>query len=162
MTLIAPPPRFSACRCRACATMMPAHELRGHGKEVGAVLPLWMVFIGELEVGVVEQSRGLESVARSFPFHALMRDALKLGLDERDEPFQGARIAAAPLKEELRDLLLGQRRCHHIRQPPWLNNNRRETPADSAASPHAAKAEEVFSGDGRLRNPICTYSGEPL
>ena len=84
-----------------------AHQLRGDGKEMGAVLPMRMGLVRELKVSVVEQRGGLQGVAGSLPAHVMVRQTLELRLDERDELLQRADVSAAPIAKELRDCCCG-------------------------------------------------------
>ena len=67
-----------------------AHELRGDGKEMGAVLPLRMGLVRELEVSVIQQRSRLQRVAGSLPAHVMVRQTLELWLHERDQFLQCA------------------------------------------------------------------------
>jgi hypothetical protein len=73
---------------------------------MGAVLPVRLGFIGKLEIGIVDQHRRLQGVARSLLAHVTARETLELRLDEGDELVERARLACAPGAEQLRDLFL--------------------------------------------------------
>ena len=45
----------------------PPHGLRCHGKEMGAALPVDALLVDEFQECLVDQPRGLQSVARRFP-----------------------------------------------------------------------------------------------
>jgi len=54
---------------------------------------LQLAVTDQAEIGLVDQSRGLERVARPFVLHALLRDGPELVVDEREQ-FRRRPIAA--------------------------------------------------------------------
>jgi len=90
------------------------HKLRGDGEEMGAILPLRLRFAGELEISVVNEQGGLESVAGSLLAHVTVGQTLQFRLHERDEFVERGGVAVAPGGEQRRDLFLcGGRHLPH-------------------------------------------------
>lgn len=64
-TLSAPPPRFWYCRARLIDQDAP-HHLRRDGEEMGAILPFHRLLVDQAQVGFVNESRCLQSVAAAL------------------------------------------------------------------------------------------------
>jgi hypothetical protein len=54
----------------------PAHELRGRGEKVGAVVPLRMGIVRQPEIGIIHERGGLQGVAGPLPTHVMVRQPL--------------------------------------------------------------------------------------
>ena len=50
-----------------------SHQLRGHRKEMGAVLPAHSPVVDESNIRLVDQRRSLNAVGESLPPHVLRR-----------------------------------------------------------------------------------------
>ena len=84
-----------------------AHDLRGHGKEVGAVLPAYVLPIDQPQVGLVDERRRLEDVSRALARHVSRREAMQLLVNQRRQRLERGLVAAAPRGEQLRDVRRG-------------------------------------------------------
>ena len=82
-----------------------AHQPGGHADEVRAVLRVERALVGESQVSFVHQGRGLEGVARAFPFQVAVGDGAEFLVDERNEGLKGLLIASAPFHEQLAERL---------------------------------------------------------
>ena len=60
--------------------------------------------VDQPEIGLVDERRGLEAVARALSRHAAPRDAVKLPVDERNQPLEGALVAPPPFEKQPGDL----------------------------------------------------------
>jgi hypothetical protein len=81
-----------------------AHCLSSYSEELRAIPPHRLALLGELQVHLVDQRRGLKCVTGIFVAHRSFRDAVQLIVNEWNEPIRGGAIAAAPCIEELRQI----------------------------------------------------------
>src|SRR6476620_204198 len=89
------------------------HQLRGRRDKVGSALPDRLRIIDQPQVGFVESRGGLQSVAGALPAHVMMGEPVQFGLHQREQLLQRSLVSAAPVAEELGDLLSrGWRRRH--------------------------------------------------
>lgn len=82
----------------------PAHHLRGHGKEVGAILPVGPVDIYEAQERFVDESRAFERVARAFVPHVPSGGATEVIVNVGNQSLQGLGVARAPCPQQARYL----------------------------------------------------------
>src|SRR6266478_2320974 len=95
------------------------HQLRGHRDKVGPALPERLRIIDQPQVGFVENDGGLQGVAGAFPAHVMVREPVQFGLHQRKQLLQRSVVSAAPVAEQLGDLLSrGWRRCHRSCSTP--------------------------------------------
>jgi hypothetical protein len=80
-----------------------AHYVGGEADEVGAVGPV-DVFAGKAEVGFVDEGGGLEGVVWALATHIGLGEAVKLGVDQREEAVGGGGIACVHGFEKLSDV----------------------------------------------------------
>ena len=73
-----------------------AHQSGGHREKVRPILPVHVLRIHKPEVGLVDESGGLEAVARSFAAHAASGDPLQLLMDEGGESSECGLVARSP------------------------------------------------------------------
>lgn len=79
-----------------------AHDLRCYGYEVSAALPLQMLLASnQLHVRLIDQRGGLQSVIGTLAGHVAHRDAMELGINERDQVGLCLAIALAKTVEDL-------------------------------------------------------------
>jgi hypothetical protein len=81
-----------------------AHGAGGDAEEMRAVLPVDRAAADELEVGLVDEGRGLERVPRALVPEIGAGAAAQLVVHEREERVERTRVSGAPPPEELRDL----------------------------------------------------------
>src|SRR5580765_3076114 len=62
-----------------------AHEASGHAEKMGAVLPVLRSISRQPNVGLMNQSRTLQSVIRTFPPQVAARQLAKFRIDQRDK-----------------------------------------------------------------------------
>src|SRR6266436_9896590 len=89
------------------------HQLRGRRDKVGAALPERLRIIDQSQVGFVENDGGLQGVAGAFPAHVMVREPVQFGLHQRKQLLQRSVVSAAPVAEQLGDLLPGGWRRRH-------------------------------------------------
>ena len=81
-----------------------AHGQRRDREEVGAVLPGGLRRIHQLEIGLVDQSGGVQGLARTPHAELAVSDHLEFFVDQGKELVHGAVLAMAHRGEQLRDL----------------------------------------------------------
>ena len=79
------------------------------------VLPVHVSLVYELQVGLVNQSRGLHRVAGPLAPHVVMGQAVQLVIDQGHQLVERCLIAIAPINEQLRDFVW--RGGCHVRFP---------------------------------------------
>ena len=79
-----------------------SHDLRGDGKEVGAVVQRDAALIDQPQVNLVDEHRGLERVARTLTHHVAPRETAQLVVHERHELVECGLVTRAPVAQELR------------------------------------------------------------
>ena len=93
-----------------------------HREEVRTVLPPHLIDLHELQVGLVHECGGLESVALALPAHVAARQPAELVVDERREGVERSLIPGAPGQQQLGHL---RRRRHpgravlRVRNAEW-------------------------------------------
>ena len=78
----------------------PPHEPSRHREKVRAILPPDATNINEPEVGLVDERRGLENVARTFASHLPLCQATQFVVHEREQLLQGSGVAVPPLDQQ--------------------------------------------------------------
>jgi hypothetical protein len=73
-----------------------AHQRRGHGEEMRAILPLHAIELDDPQVGFVDERGRLQGVAGPFALQIAMRDPAQLVVDERDDFVSRGAVLAAP------------------------------------------------------------------
>src|SRR6266566_9160514 len=97
------------------------HQLRGCRDKVAPALPDRLRIIDEPQVGFVENGGGLQGVAGAFPAHVMVRESVQFGLHQREQLLQRSLVSAAPVVEQLGDLLSrGWRRRHRGCSTPQI------------------------------------------
>src|SRR6266487_3427935 len=81
------------------------HQLRGGRDKVAPTLPDRLRIIDRPQIGFVENGGGLQGVAGAFPAHVMVRESVQFGLHQREQLLQRSVVAAAPVTEQLGDLL---------------------------------------------------------
>jgi hypothetical protein len=72
------------------------HDLRRHGKEVGAILPLHAGVVGQAHEGLVHQCGGLQAVGRALPTHVMAGEAVQFFVHLRRQRLQRPLVPLAP------------------------------------------------------------------
>ncbi len=114
------------------------HRDRGDAEEVRPALPVDAVLLHQLEVRLVRERRGIESVTVSFATELSARDLLKLGVDVWQDDVHRTRVSGLEVGQHLGDV--GSRHNKH-RVAGWKST-----------------ALEVASSDlegGRSRTVVC-------
>ena len=96
-----------------------AHQLRRNGEKMGAVLPLHAVVVHQPQVGFVDQGRGLQAVAGALARHVAVRQAVKLLIDDRRQPFERIPVSLAPGAQQ--QAYVGRGRIAGLSLPPIVN-----------------------------------------
>src|SRR6266404_8109689 len=81
------------------------HQLRSRRDKVGAALPDRLRIVDQPQVGLVENDGGLQGVAGTFPAHVMVGEPAQFGLHQREQLLQRSLVSAAPVSEQLGDLL---------------------------------------------------------
>ena len=81
------------------------HHLRGHAKELRAILPAHAFLIDQFEIGLVHEPRRLQRVTRPLVAEVPGGNAVQLRLDNREQILEGLATALAPREEQLRHVL---------------------------------------------------------
>src|ERR1700690_44878 len=71
----------------------PAHELRGNPEEMTAVLPL-LLLIDQLQIGLVDQGGGLQSMVRTLMPQISSSHAAQFLVKQRDQLIGGVIVAS--------------------------------------------------------------------
>ena len=79
-----------------------AHDLRRHSEEMGSVLPVHVSDIDELEIGLMDEGSGLESLARTLILQMARSDAAQGVVDVRRQTLQCALITIGPRTKQQR------------------------------------------------------------
>src|SRR6266480_4936360 len=89
------------------------HQLRGRRDKVAPALPDRLRIIDQPQIGFVENGGGLQGVAGALPAHVMVGEPMQFGLHQREQLLQRSLVSAAPVAEQLSDLLSrGWRRRH--------------------------------------------------
>ena len=78
------------------------HHLRGHRKEVRAVLPFGFLLPGKTKISLINQGRRLQRVTVALPPHIAMRDAPQLVINQGSQPFERAPVSLLPVIQQFR------------------------------------------------------------
>src|SRR5881409_4397254 len=81
------------------------HQLRGRRDKVGPALPYRLRIIDQPQVGFVENGGGLQGVPGALPAHVMVGEPMQFGLHQREQLLQRSLVSAAPVAEQLGDLL---------------------------------------------------------
>src|SRR5882762_11415642 len=81
------------------------HLPRAQGKEMRTVLPVNQLQIGEAQVKLIDQRRGLQSMAVTFPCHAALRRPMQLPVNLRSQLLQSTFITLAPCLKQFGNLV---------------------------------------------------------
>ena len=83
------------------------HQLRGRRDKVDAVLPDRLRLIDQPQVGFVEERGRLQCVTGVFPRPTLLVcQPVQFGLDQGEQLLKRSVVSAAPVAQQLRDILL--------------------------------------------------------
>src|SRR6266516_8146411 len=101
------------------------HQPRSRRDKVGPALPDRLRVIDQPQVGFVKNGGGLQGVAGALPAHVMVGEPVQFGLYQREQLFQRSLVSAAPVAEQLGDLLSrGWRRRHTgCSTPPILTQS---------------------------------------
>ena len=77
-----------------------AHDSRGDGQEVRAVLPRHVVSGNQPQIRLVDERRRLQTVTDGLMTDVPPRDAMEFIVDERNQPFEGTVVALAPFEQQ--------------------------------------------------------------
>src|SRR6266545_7648335 len=89
------------------------HQPRSRRDKMGPALPERLRIIDQSQVGFVENGGGLQGVAGALPAHIMVREPVQFGLHQREQLLKRSLVSAAPVAEQLGDLLSrGWRRRH--------------------------------------------------
>jgi hypothetical protein len=81
------------------------HQSRCHRQEVRAVLPTDVLHVEQTNVGLIDERRGLQTVAYPFARHEVARNPVQLRVNDRDQTLQRFVVAVAPCFEQPRDVV---------------------------------------------------------
>ena len=81
------------------------HQLRGRRDKVASALPDRLRIIDQPQIGFVENGGGLQGVAGTLPAHVMVGEPVQFGLHQREQLLQRSLVSAAPVAEQLGDLL---------------------------------------------------------
>src|SRR5437773_5467307 len=81
------------------------HQLRGRRDKVAPALPDRLRIIDQPQVGFVQNGGGLQGVPGALPAHVLVGEPVQFGLHQREQLLQRSLVSAAPVAEQLGDLL---------------------------------------------------------
>src|ERR1700686_922183 len=81
-----------------------AHQLCGHGKEMGAILPLRKVLPDQTNICFVDQSGALQGMSGSLIAKIVLGDPPEFLIDERDQRIEGIAVSAPPTSQQLCNL----------------------------------------------------------
>src|SRR5260370_11904676 len=81
------------------------HQLRDGRDKVGPALPERLRIIDQPQVGFVENDGGLQGVAGAFPAHVMVGEPVQFGLHQRKQLLERSFVSAAPVAEQLGNLL---------------------------------------------------------
>jgi len=73
------------------------HQVGGNGKEVSAVLPMYVPGINEPQKGLIDQSRRLQGMTAALPTQIAGRLPAQFFVDEWRELIQSPFVAVTPL-----------------------------------------------------------------
>src|SRR5205814_612227 len=80
-----------------------AHDARGDGKKVRAVLPRDVLRGNQPQIGLIDERRRLQTVPDGLMTDVLPRDAMELVVDQRDQSIERALVPLAPFEEQSGD-----------------------------------------------------------
>ena len=80
-----------------------AHDLSGDAEEVSTVLPANAILINETHVGLVDQRRRFQNMARALFAHKGMREPMQLLFDQRSQRLKRGLVAITPTNKEFGD-----------------------------------------------------------
>ena len=89
-----PPTPFVGLAAAGVVHQDLAHGASGDGEEVGPVCGAYARAAGQLEIGLVDEARGLKGVAPPLPAELPVREAAEIVVDQWDQPVQGVLVAA--------------------------------------------------------------------
>src|SRR6266545_1227956 len=89
------------------------HQPRSRCDKVGPALPDRLRIIDQPQIGFVENGGGLQGVAGALPAHVMVREPVQFGLHQREQLLQRFVVSAAPVAEQLGDLLSRRRGRRH-------------------------------------------------
>ena len=78
------------------------HHLRGHRKEVRAILPLGLLLSGKTKVRLIYQCRRLERITVALAPHIAMRDASQFVINQRRESVERGSVSLLPVIQQFR------------------------------------------------------------
>ena len=80
------------------------HQLRRDAEEMRAILPVNRPLPNELEIGLVDERRGLQRVIAPLARQVPRSQRVQFGVDKRDQPVERLRTAVLPLLKQARDI----------------------------------------------------------
>ena len=81
-----------------------AHHLRRHTEKVRSALPIYRMLFDQLEISLMNQSGGLQSVVASLMTHVASGQTAQLPVDQGDESGRSPFIAVSDPIQEDRDI----------------------------------------------------------
>src|SRR6266513_2807870 len=103
------------------------HQLRGRRNKVAPALPDRLRVIDQPQVRFVKNGGGLQGVASALPAHIMVCEPVQFRLHQREQLLQRSLISAAPVAEQLGDLLSrGWRRRHRGCSTPQILTRSRD------------------------------------
>src|SRR6266496_3834580 len=81
------------------------HQLRGCRDKVAPALPDRLRIIDQPQIGFVENGGGLQGMAGALPAHVMVGEPVQFRLHQREQLLERSLVSAAPVAEELSDLL---------------------------------------------------------
>src|SRR5439155_2323864 len=89
------------------------HGASGNGEEVGPALPVWIGLVGQAQISLVNEHRGLQCVVGTLPLHKMMSEASQFFIDERGQLCESGILPVTPLLQELGHSVRRDRRLIH-------------------------------------------------
>ena len=77
-------------------------------RKLRAIMPVDVLLTHQPQVSLIDERRGLQRVAGSLSTHVVVRQPVKLRLNQRQQLIQGRLIATAPIREQLRYFVWGR------------------------------------------------------
>ena len=81
-----------------------AHQPRGDGKEVCAILPPHARVVGQAHIRFVHQGSGLQAVPRALATHVVAGETMQLVVHDGRQRLNRVLVAVAPGAEECADV----------------------------------------------------------
>jgi len=85
--------------CPSMVHQNPPHQAGSHGQEMRPILPRNLVGINQPDVGLVDERRGLKTMAGSLPCEASSGDQVEFPVNAGNQLREGGIVALPPSQE---------------------------------------------------------------